>query len=469
MIISCWPLGPSQELIRLHTVMRAPLTTVNPNGWNAEMLAARQLNVAHTGYLQRTVAQQWRDQYREVFSLPFLPEEASDAFADMLVRNSGHLFRSVLCVALMLVLLLLWSCCSKPLITLQFTDITFRILWLLLINAAFLTWPPMILIAWNKQVWVSAVPHVDKWNPLPVTIEFVLLSGILSVVWCMCLDARTICEKVCAFKEREPATPQDRDQDARTICAFLFETEPKDIKEAATPQDRYQDPNSPLLGCICIFLLMTFLMIIYLQTVMNPLAMDPKRNLLWLGALLVQVRFTLDDRTVQKELQYDAETLHRHLRNFRRCKTYQGAGSGHPKKGRNIILRWMRWAACMVTPENSKIWMLHLVAWEGNKTLLCSHEPGDTSHKTTHEEKHRRRDPWNPLQIWSRFVMSYLSNGLYKAILVYTLPLWLCRGGLADFVLNAFALVYIVELDDTKAKQLIGLQASPIRTAHESL
>ena len=34
-----------------------------------------------------------------------------------------------------------------------------------------------------------------------------------------------------------------------------------------------------------------------------------------------------------------------------------------------------------------------------------------------------------------------------EAILVYTLPLWLCRGTLVDFVLNAFALVYIVELD----------------------
>ena len=35
-----------------------------------------------------------------------------------------------------------------------------------------------------------------------------------------------------------------------------------------------------------------------------------------------------------------------------------------------------------------------------------------------------------------------------KWIIVYTLPLWLSRGGLADFVLNAFATVYIVELDD---------------------
>ena len=48
--------------------------------------------------------------------------------------------------------------------------------------------------------------------------------------------------------------------------------------------------------------------------------------------------------------------------------------------------------------------------------------------------------------------MSYVSNGLYKAIIVYTLPLWLCRGGLTDFVLNAFATVYIVELDDLKSR-----------------
>jgi hypothetical protein len=39
-----------------------------------------------------------------------------------------------------------------------------------------------------------------------------------------------------------------------------------------------------------------------------------------------------------------------------------------------------------------------------------------------------------------------------QAIIVYTLPLWLCRGGLTDFVLNAFATVYIVELDDLTSR-----------------
>jgi hypothetical protein len=49
--------------------------------------------------------------------------------------------------------------------------------------------------------------------------------------------------------------------------------------------------------------------------------------------------------------------------------------------------------------------------------------------------------------------MSYISNGLYKAIIVYTLPLWLSRGGLTDFVLNAFATVYIVDLDDVTDRE----------------
>ena len=55
---------------------------------------------------------------------------------------------------------------------------------------------------------------------------------------------------------------------------------------------------------------------------------------------------------------------------------------------------------------------------------------------------------WSWLEIYCRFFMSYMSNGFYKAIIVYTLPLWLSRGGLTDFVLNAFATVYIVDLDD---------------------
>ena len=422
--------------------MQAPLTTVNPDGWNAEMLAAGQLNAAHVGYVQRAVARKWRDEYREAFSIPFLPEDASDALADTCVAASGHIFLLTMACAAMLVLFLTCSAIKFPAITpvttLQCMDMMFRVLWLFVLNTAFLTVPPVILTACRKHVSVFAVPHVAKWNPLPLTIKLVLVVCAIIVACFMFADATKIYEM---RKDREtaPATAQDKE---------------------ATPQDRYQDPNSPLLGCICIYLLMTFLMIIYLQTVMNPLAMDPKRVGLWLGALLVQVRFTLDDNTVQEEVRHDGHTLRHQLMAFFRSHAHSSESHSRdlespcsvPEPDRNVVLSWTRWASCMVTPENSKIWMLHLDAWEGNCRLLCSHEPGEPANMIENKDKKRQRHPWNKCQIWSRFVMSYLSNGLYKAILVYTLPLWLCRGGLADFVLNAFALVYIVELDDTKAQ-----------------
>ena len=264
------------ELIRLHAVMQAPLTTVDPYGWNAEMLAAGQLNAAHTGYLQRTVEKKWRREYREAFDLPFWSKEASDTLADACVLASGHFYLlTMICVAALLLL----SCCAltaRTPVTLQCMDMLFRVLWLLVVNTSFLTLPPIFLIAYRRRVSVFSVPHVAKWNPLPLTIRMVLLVSVLIVAIFMYFDAKAVRGK-----------------------------EAERVPKKASPQDRYQDPNSPLLGCICIFLLMSCLMIIYLQTVMQPLAMDPKKIGLWLGSLLVQVRFTLDDNTVQEELRHD--------------------------------------------------------------------------------------------------------------------------------------------------------------------
>eukprot|EP00439_Symbiodinium_sp_Y106_P020575 s5426_g2.t1 len=87
------------------------------------------------------------------------------------------------------------------------------------------------------------------------------------------------------------------------------------------------------------------------------------------------------------------------------------------------------------------MWSLHILACDGSVTRMRLGQRQDDGQRA------RARDPWGMWEIKSRFFMSYISNGLYRAILVYTLPLWLCRGSLVDFVLNAFALVYIVELD----------------------
>ena len=103
---------------------------------------------------------------------------------------------------------------------------------------------------------------------------------------------------------------------------------------------------------------------------------------------------------------------------------------------RTLLGHWLRWACCMVTPKNRRMWGLHMSAAHFARSLRRGDDLGPC------------RKWWCRCEIATRFWMSYMSSGFYRAIIVYTLPLWLCRGSLADFVLNAFALVYIVELDD---------------------
>eukprot|EP00435_Cladocopium_sp_Y103_P017328 s3595_g4.t1 len=220
--------------------------------------------------------------------------------------------------------------------------------------------------------------------------------------------------------------------------------------DPAFPEDRYQDPNFHLIGCVCVFGLMTLLMIIYVKIVLKPVEMDPKRIGLWLGSLLVQVKITLED-TLSPEDQC-------HLRDaFDQAPAGQEGeslleGASHERDVDmhvddryqalwNMMHHWYRWSFCMVTPYNQEMWHLLMYAEKGNpQEMFVKSEDGPAEGQ------------WSWLETKSRFFMSYISNGLYKAIIVYTLPLWLSRGGLTDFVLNAFATVYIVDLDDLSSK-----------------
>lgn len=47
--------------------MQKPLTTVDPYGWNAEMLAARLLRRHHVAILWQEVQDTWRLDYKEAF------------------------------------------------------------------------------------------------------------------------------------------------------------------------------------------------------------------------------------------------------------------------------------------------------------------------------------------------------------------------------------------------------------------
>ena len=91
-------------------------------------------------------------------------------------------------------------------------------------------------------------------------------------------------------------------------------------------KDRFQDPTSHFLGCVCIFVLVTSLMVIYIETILQPLEMNPKRMGLWLGALLVQVRITLDDKTLKEEEGYNkTPPTKKHQASQREAYYYSGS------------------------------------------------------------------------------------------------------------------------------------------------
>ena len=151
-------------------------------------------------------------------------------------------------------------------------EMLLRVLWLLTLNTAFLNFPPEIIIAWETQTNPLGIPSVSKWNPLPAMVH---------LIYCFCIIVVVIFAVIDYMDAREKAGKSMAGKSPPPAKAF--------------PEDRYQDPQFHFIGCVCVFGLMTILIIIYVKIVLKPLEMDPKRMGLWLFSLLVQVKITLDD------------------------------------------------------------------------------------------------------------------------------------------------------------------------------
>lgn len=174
--------------------------------------------------------------------------------------------------------------------SLLFADMSFRVLWLLMINTAFLQVPPLILISFTSiespllplvLPGFGEIPPVSLWNPLPLTTLVVIgiFSSVSALIW-GCLDWS------------RAARWEDEERKEKNL---------EDLE--GLPEDRFQEPTCHVLGCGCIFLLVTILMVIYVRTIVEPLEMNPKRMGLWFGALLVQVKVTLDDKTLKQDVK----------------------------------------------------------------------------------------------------------------------------------------------------------------------
>ena len=320
------------ELIRLHRVLQAPITTVDPDGWNAEMLAARALNKEHVKFLQEATVEMWHDWGSDAFNFFIVGKMASEQFSSVCIFLALHvtslayigaffficgwLFDRSLFLCNMLFnrskldRLLSWlPVLARCRCTFLGAEMFLRVLWLLTLNAAFLNLPPEFTIVWEKHVSPFEIPSVSKWNPLPATVHSICCFCILLVLL-FGLPDYAAARRAAEDEEEYPA--------------------------AAVPEDRYQDPTCHLIGCICVFGLMTLLMIIYLQIVLRPMEMDPWKMGLWCGSLLVQIKITLEDALsprAQQDLQvaFQADVLEESNVEDR----YQAV--------RHVMHHWHRW------------------------------------------------------------------------------------------------------------------------------
>eukprot|EP00435_Cladocopium_sp_Y103_P017232 s906_g4.t1 len=457
------------KLIDLHNALHVPVTTMDLEGWNAEMHAARVLNEEHVKLLKETTLAMWRQQYRDFFSIPVLGDFALDKLSEaciflaLYVNIVAYVFIGffMVCFVIHFILYLCRQLRGKdtfdPLLPrlLQFqvfqhctwssvgVELLFRMIWLFTLNTAFRDFPPLAIIFLETHT-LFGIPSVSIWNPLPSAVWFIVF---VSLFWVMVFGLFDFLD-VCQIADESPTSAFPRDAGK---CATSEDSGPK-------PKDRFQDPSCHFIRCLGIFGLMTLLLLIYVKIVLQPMEMNPKRMGLWFGALLVQVKITSQgsndtlsskhrdnllafcNEESEEESQADSEEKMELFNQHSESQAESFARTSVPNLYDALwqaMHHWYRWAFCMGTPFNPEMWHLLMYAHKGNpEEMRIRNEDGLGGVQ------------WSWSEITSRFVMSYFSNGLYKAIIVYTLPLWLSRGGLTDFVLNAFATVYIVDLDD---------------------
>eukprot|EP00931_Biecheleriopsis_adriatica_P073508 TRINITY_DN47777_c0_g1_i1.p1 TRINITY_DN47777_c0_g1~~TRINITY_DN47777_c0_g1_i1.p1 ORF type:complete len:1264 (-),score=148.02 TRINITY_DN47777_c0_g1_i1:75-3866(-) len=182
------------------------------------------------------------------------------------------------------------------------------------------------------------------------------------------------------------------------------------------PTDRYQSPATSFTDCVLVFVLMTTLMWLFLLYVWTPQRVTLFRKCLWGASVLVQGNIMISVKEMKKTNFFDWA-----------CSL-------------------LRWTFCMDEsgggPHNKEIWAMHMraaLATGGADYVPVGFPPNN--------RVEGKRFSWP--EIFFRFIFSYASNGLYRALIIYTLPIWLSSNeDISQFVLNAFAITFIVSLDD---------------------
>lgn len=171
------------------------------------------------------------------------------------------------------------------------------------------------------------------------------------------------------------------------------------VAKTVTAENIYQDPKVPILTCLHTFVLSCVFVCVYWSALVQPIEMNLFSKFLWSCSLFVQYYISSKFKEESRFLSFASLS---------------------------------RWAVRLDDQENNELWAV----------LLRQSKMADGAVNGQIPRLSR-------VEVLLRFAMCYVSNGLFRILIVYSLPVYLAASGSAsDFALNAFAVTFISELDD---------------------
>ncbi|CAE7736503.1 unnamed protein product [Symbiodinium necroappetens] len=171
------------------------------------------------------------------------------------------------------------------------------------------------------------------------------------------------------------------------------------VAKTVTAENIYQDPKVPILTCLHTFVLSCVFVCVYWSALVQPIEMNLFSKFLWSCSLFVQYYISSKFKEESRILSFASLS---------------------------------RWAVRLDDQENNELWAV----------LLRQSKMADGAVNGQIPRLSR-------VEVLLRFAMCYVSNGLFRILIVYSLPVYLAASGSAsDFALNAFAVTFISELDD---------------------
>lgn len=203
--------------------------------------------------------------------------------------------------------------------------------------------------------------------------------------------------------EDEVGVPSEDKVGDPWLCVSKADAEKDEVGDYVV-SDPHQNQTVSLISCFRNYVIALVFLAVYFNALLQGLQMTLMPRFYWILSLLVQFKFLSGDGSEMEE---------------------------------QTLVTMIRWTCCPNSVRKTKIWRLLM---SENKVTMT--DADGTSEKPM--------DKIGRAEAIVRFFMSYTSNGLFRLVILYTLPLYLASITKApqDFALNAFGVTFIVDLDN---------------------